>query len=475
MSGAATRPNILLLLPDQHRGDTVGYAGNRVVQTPNIDRLAAEGVAFERAYSQSPLCQPARASLLTGLYPRQHGVFRNERSFPGPEAPNFLHQLKAAGYHTAQVGKVHIGVVPRGTARVPYLRAYGFDEMEEVYGKMAYLRAGGPYIERLADAGVLDDFRHDLLRRLAKTEVGTGLTAGMSQLVEPFEPWYAGPAPVPEELYIDNYVGDLAVDWLQRYEGDEPFFLWVGFCGPHDPHDAPQSYADRYLERLDEIPVGSLRPPDPTPSELYNGLLDWMRDYAGTGEMTADDVRRLRAYYYANVSLIDERIGDILGVLDERGWLDNTWIVYSSDHGDLLGDHQTLAKVLFYDGAVRVPLVVRPPGGTAGRQSHDIVELNDVGATVLDAAGAEQPRGSSARSLLGYLDGTESPRERTYSEVLQFSTVITDRYTYTVERESGAPCLLFDHESDPDEDHNLAGDAEYEGVRADLGRQLPVG
>src|SRR5207237_4905496 len=125
------------------------------------------------------------------------------------------------------------------------------------------------------------------------------------ECIEPKEPWYAGPAPVPPELFLDNYVGDLAVDWLHRYDGDKPFFFWVGFCGPHDPHDAPQAYADRYLARWDEIPVGTMTPPEPTPSERYNRLLDAFRGYSGTGSMTPDHVRRLRAFYYGNITLID--------------------------------------------------------------------------------------------------------------------------------------------------------------------------
>ena len=460
MAGAE-RPNIILIMPDQHRADALGCAGNPVVTSPNIDRLASEGVMFRQAYSQSPLCQPARASLLTGRYPHQHGCVVNRVTFPSPSEPNFLTSLQEAGYHTASVGKIHIGVTPPGADRREYVSSYGIEDLNEVFGKMAYLKADSAYTDLLADAGVLEEFRADLRARIAKMAIDephTYLTHAEVEGVERKEPWFAGPAPVPEELFIDNYVGDLAVDWLRRYDREEPFFFWIGFCGPHDPHDAPASYADPYLERWDELPVGSLKPPEPTPSERYNQKLDYFARYSGTGEMSANDVRRLRAYYYGNVTLIDDRIGDILHVLEERGLLDDTWIIFTSDHGDMLGDHQLLAKVVMYEGALRVPLIVRPPGGMEGRVVDDLVELGDAGATIVEAAGLEAVPFSVARSLAPYVKGDEADaRDAVFVEVADFSGVVTDRHMYVVERETRTPCVLFDHVADPDEDHNLVG------------------
>ena len=469
----AQRPNIILIMPDQHRADALGCAGNPVVTSPNIDRLASEGVMFRRAYSQSPLCQPARASLLTGRYPHQHGCLVNRVTFPSPSEPNFLTSLQEAGYHTASVGKVHIGVIPPGVDRHEYVSSYGIADLHEVNGKMAHLKMDSAYTDLLSEAGVLDEFRSDLRSRVAKMAIDEPyayLTHAEVEGVEQTEPWFAGPAPVPEELFIDNYVGDLAVDWLRRYAREESFFFWIGFCGPHDPHDAPASYADPYLERWDELPVGSLEPPEPTPSERYNQKLDYFARYSGTGEMSADDVRRLRAYYYGNVSLIDDRIGDILDVLEERGMLDNTWIVFTSDHGDMLGDHQLLAKVVMYDGALRVPLIVRPPGGIAGLVTDDMVELGDAGATIVDAAGIDPIPSSGARSLVPYVTGDQGPpRDAVFVEVGDFSGVVTDRHKYIVERETRTPCVLFDRLSDPDEDDNMAAtDPELE---ADLMRR----
>lgn len=468
-----SRPNILLIMPDQLRGDSLGCTSNGLVSTPNIDRIASEGALFRNAYSQSPLCQPARASFLTGRYPHQHGCVVNERTFPSPEHPNILRSISDSGYRTACVGKVHVGVVPKGTSRLPFLQGYGFDEMDEAFGKMAYLRANNRYTDLLQEAGVLEAFRRDLLERLAKaaTDNAGDFFASLNvDGIDAKDPWYAAPAPVPEELFIDNYVGDLAVDWLRRYDSDDPFFLWVGFCGPHDPHDAPQRYADPYLEAGDALPVGSLTPPENTPSERYNGLLDYFRKYSGTGRMTEDDVRRLRAFYYGGITLIDDRIGDILAVLEERGMLDNTLIVFTSDHGDVLGDHQLLAKVVMYEGSVRVPLIVRPPGGAAATVVDAPVELGDAGATMVEAAGADPVRGSEAVSLLGAArDGApDAFHEAIYSEVMAFSGVITDRYKYVVERDTGTPCALFDLAEDPAEDVNLAASPDHEPLRRQL-------
>lgn len=470
MTTKPDRPNIILIMPDQLRADALHCAGNPAVSTPNIDRLAAEGILFREAHSQSPLCQPARASLLTGQYPHQHGCVVNRKTFPSSDEPNFLKTLQDGGYHTAEVGKVHIGVIPEGESRPDYVAKYGFDYVEEIFGKMAYLKADSPYTERLAEAGVLEAFRTDLRERVAKAaidEPDSWLRESEVRGIEGREPWYAAPAPVPEELFIDNYVSERTIDWLENYDAEEPFFLWIGFCGPHDPHDAPQSYADPYLAMWDDLPVGSLTPPEPTPSESYNQLLDYFGRYSGTGEMTEDHVRRLRAFYYGNITLIDERIGDILRVVEERGFLENTWIVLTSDHGDMLGDHQLLAKVVMYDGAVRVPLIVRPPGGMAGRVVDDLVELGDAGATIVDAAGLDPVESSVARSLVPYVNGDEEAgREAVFTEVRGFSGVITDRYKYVIERETGTPCLLFDREKDPDENHNLV--EEGESVRRQL-------
>ncbi|MCL4231874.1 MAG: sulfatase-like hydrolase/transferase [Dehalococcoidia bacterium] len=472
-----SRPNVVLIMPDQHRGSILGCAGEPVISTPNLDRIAAEGIRFSRTSSQSPLCQPARASFLTGRYPHQHGCIINERNFPSPEEPNFLHTLRAAGYHVAGVGKVHVGTVPRGEDRLSHLMQYGFNELDEATGKISFLKGNNRYTRVLAEAGVLDSYRKDMLERIAKMAddwPGAFLRTFEVDGVDRQEPWYAGPAPVPPELFIDNYVGRSAVEWIKGFDREQPFCLWVGFCGPHDPYDAPQEYANPYLARFASIPVGPFQPPEPTPSERYNRLLEYFGVYSGTGRIQPEHVRRLKAFYYANVSLIDDQIGAIQMALRERGFADNTWIVYTSDHGDMLGDHQMLSKVLMYKGALHVPLIIRPPGGIAGSVVDDPVELIDGPATILDGLGLLPVRDSHARSLLPYLGEGHHPakRDAVFAEVNAFSAVVTEGFKYVIERDTGAPCLLFDLTTDPDENRNLAAESGWIAVRQELYRQF---
>jgi len=463
-------PNILLIFPDQHRWDALGCAGNPVVRSPNIDRLAAEGVLFNRAYTNAPLCIPARASFITGRYPHQHGTLRNQRRFPPPSGPNLIRNLTAAGYHCALIGKVHLGYPTRDTREnVEQLKAYGFTHVDEEFGKQAYSVCTSPWTDMLAAKGVLEDYKRDMLARSAKAAELLGLTQNDLAGLEPREAWYAGPTAVACEDFIDNSVGDRLVNWLDRYSGEQPFFLWAGFCGPHDPFDAPQEYADPYLAALEQIPLGSLKRFAFTPSELYNRTIEWISRYSDSDHLTPDRIRRMRAFYYANVTLIDDRIGHMLAALEKKDLLDNTWIIYTSDHGDILGDHLLINKTLMYEGSVHIPMIVRPPGGMESRRMDPLVDLNDVGATLLEIAGAAPVEGSRARSLLPLIIGPgQRLHEAVFSEVTAFSTVITDRYKYVIERESGVPCALYDLVEDPSEDNNLAGDPASEEIRRRL-------
>jgi len=305
--------------------------------------------------------------------------------------------------------------------------------------------------------------------RSAKAAELLGLTQNDLAGLEPREAWYAGPTAVACEDFIDNSVGDRLVNWLDRYSGEQPFFLWAGFCGPHDPFDAPQEYADPYLAALEKIPLGSLKRFSLTPSELYNRTIEWISRYSDSDHLTPDRIRRMRAFYYANVTLIDDRIGHMLAVLEKKDLLDNTWIIYTSDHGDILGDHLLINKTLMYEGSVHIPMIVRPPGGMESRRMDPLVDLNDVGATLLEIAGAAPVEGSLARSLLPLISGLgQRLHETVFSEVTAFSTVITDRYKYVIERESGVPCALYDLVEDPSEDNNLAGDPASAEIRRRL-------
>ena len=486
-----TRPNILFIMPDQHRADVMGCAGDPVVLTPNLDALAGEGVRFTDVVTQSPLCQPARASFITGQYPHQHGAIQNARGFPPPEAPNLMHTLQAAGYHTAAVGKVHIGNHPSRDTRLAadHLRSYGFDHVDEEYGKLACLFTTSDYTRRLAEDGLLEGFRRDLLERTSKAwdllrvsdEKRVGLT--------PREAWTADPAPVPAELYIDNHIADRAMRLLIEHSDRQPFFLWVGFAGPHDPFDSPLADADPYLAAFNSIHLPTLELPASSPSKVYQRMIEFATYFSDSDNVTPERIRRLLAFYYGNVSLIDRRIGDLVEVLRHKDLLDNTWIVYTSDHGEMGGAHRVLGKMLMYQESLRVPLIIRPPHG-ARAVRHAAVELNDVAATILEIAAAEPLPSSCAESLLGHMTQDLPGRKVRFSEVGeidsasevgevtaaievgQVTSAIEGDRTYVFESRSGRPCAVYDRRIDPDENVNWVGQASYAEIVDRIGREV---
>lgn len=235
-------PNILLIFPDQHRWDALACAGNPVVMSSNIDRLAAEGVLFNRAYTNAPLCIPARASFITGRYPHQHGTLRNQRRFPPPSGPNLVRNLAAAGYHCTLIGKVHLGYPTRDTREnVEQLKAYGFTHVDEEFGKQAYSVCTSPWTDMLAAKGVLEDYKRDMRARSAKAAELLGLTQNDLAGLEPREAWYAGPTAVACKDFIDNSVGDRLVNWLDRYSGEQPFFSGPGSADLTIPLTRPRN------------------------------------------------------------------------------------------------------------------------------------------------------------------------------------------------------------------------------------------
>ena len=465
--GVMNRPNVLLIMPDQHRGDCLSCSGHAVVRTPNIDRIASEGINFTRTYTQSPICVPARAALMVGRYPHQIGILHN-KSFLRPETPNLLHCLQDTGYHTAEIGKVHLGAGRRiadTRDNIDHLKAFGFDYADEDWGKMAYVSMTSPWTDSLKREGLLKAYQDDMKARAGRAVAALPITEKELEGIVPKQMWYADPSPAVMPHYPDNSIGDRSVAWLKNYSGDRPFFLQVGFMGPHDPYDAPQEYADPYLKAINRIPLDSLKLPE-TPSDDYRRMLDIFTYYSDSDSLDEEKIRRLRAYYYGNISLIDEKIGEMLAVLEERGWMDNTLIIYTSDHGDHVGHHKLVGKVAMYNPSMHVPLVIRPPKAVEPRTVEDLIELNDVNPTILEAAGAAPLAGSHAASLFPYLGRTDRRiHDAVFSEVYAFTAVITDRYNYVVERATGRPCSLYDLDEDPLEENNLAADPAAGGIR----------
>lgn len=443
-------PNIVFIMPDQQRADMLGSYGDAAAKTPNTDWLAAGGLQFDNAFCQAPLCMPSRASMLSERYVRDHGVFQNT-AVVAPTVPTFPQALARAGYHTAQTGKTHLYThLPwDGThmsAKAGRLHAYGFAETHEIAGKEASLRVDSLYTDYLRAHGLLEGYRAYLASRNKHTlEDNPSLT--------PSAAWNADPLPLPLHAHPDAWLGAYTADWISGYDRDQPFFLQVGFAGPHDPWDAPVEALEEYGDPEITMP-GTLEPPEIPGSGPLSVFLGVLTDYCDTATMTPEAIRKARRAYYANMMMIDQGIGKIIAALKARDMLDNTWIVYVSDHGEMMGEHRMVKKMVFYDPSVRVPMILRPPGGTTARRIADLVELDDISATFRDIAGAPMPT-SQARSLLPALDGRPVAREVAISEAYGVAMFRTRDEKLVVAEDTLEPMQYFDLEADPLENRNL--------------------
>ena len=461
---ADSRPNIVLIMADQQRADAMGCAGNDIIRTPNIDRLAAEGVRFGRAFSQGPLCMPARWSLLTGRYVRDHGVFENDWDMT-QDIPNLAQRLQEAGYYTSCIGKMHLFAdetlvcgrpeLASDPHVTPRYRQVGFDEPHPGPEKNGVMGLDCEYVDHLKERGLFEMYGEWFHLRAYPKKTATHLGLPM---------WFPESTPLPNEDYLDTWTGQEVVNWIDEYDRDEPFFQWVGFPGPHEPHDAPKDYVDLY--RNVDIPLGERIPPEVPESGPLHTLMRWLQTTAQWEGLTDDIVQLLTRYYYANITAIDDQVGAIVEALERKGILDNTWIIYTADHGEMMGDHWMLWKMLFYEQSATVPLVIRPPAGMESKTVDGIVEHVDVTATIEALTGITPLPNSEGNSLIGHLDGSGSgpTREVAHSENYGFGMFATDRYKLVVFEDTKEPVQLFDLQEDPDENVNAVADPAYAGV-----------
>ena len=458
------RPNIVVLMADQHRADMMACAGDPVAQTPNIDWLAQRGVRFDRTYCQGPLCMPARASLVTERFVRDHGVFENSSEIP-KGMPTFLNMLDNAGYHTAEVGKMHLWMhggrkVGHTANMIPFLRDLGFDDAIETVGKLASYGHDSAYTDYLDSRGLLRSYRAFIG---AQKHCGT---ANANEHKGDLAGWSATPGPLSVEDYVDVWHGRRAVEWIEQYDEDKPFFLWVGFPGPHDPFDAPAEAVARFSGVDIPMPKSVVRPQLPEEDGPYRTFLRRMLAYSDSASMDDAAIVAMRRAYYANIALIDDAVGRVIDALRKRDILDDTWIIYTSDHGEMMGEHRMMAKMVFYEPAVKVPLVVRPPKGTAARVVGEPVQLMDLAATFREIAGAGKIPGSAASSLVSTIVEDKKPvsPEAIASENFGFAMFLTKQHKLVVYEDDLVPVSLFDMQQDLSEDHNLMKDPAFRGV-----------
>jgi len=413
----ASRPNVLFIMADQHRGDCLSADGHPVVRTPNLDQLARQGVRFRHAYSTTPTCTPARACLLTGMSPWNHGMLGYSRvaeRYP-VEMPRLM---KEAGYFTMAVGKLHY---------TPQRNYHGYD--------LALLDESG----REETIDFRSDYR-SWFRSQAPNLNPDSTGVGWND--------YKGKAYVlPDRLHPTRWTADVAVNFLETWERAQPFFLKVSFARPHSPYDPPQKWMDAYRDATIPAPaVGDWA--------SRNEARNTERDDLWRGRLAAGETRTARQAYYGSVSFVDEQIGRIAGALEKRGWLDNTLIVYTSDHGDMTGDHHLWRKSYAYEPSARVPMIIRGPRVPGGKTSDAPVELRDILPTFLDTAGAPAPEKVDGRSLLAAAQGTpwrefiDLEHDICYAPENNWNALTDGRTKYIFHAFDGRE-QLFDLSSDP--------------------------
>ena len=436
-------------MADQLRFDALGCV-NRWIQTPHIDRLAAGGVRFEQCVTTSPVCIPARFSFALGQYPHNTGIWKNGSHTLWTGAPTWMQAIREAGYRTSLFGKTHLH--PHGENRdlrdaEHLLHAYGLDDVDEVPGPRACTKTMSHMTAGWREAGLLEAYQKDYAERL-----GT-------------KPHVVRPSTLPIEHYYDTYVGRRACEYLRDYSRDEPWFCWVSLPGPHEPWDTPEPWASLH------DPAGAPPPraaPTSATSERPRGRLDKMikedQRYFEAGE-----TQRLWADYAGSVALIDDQIGQILRALAERGELDRTVIVLTSDHGEMNGDAGLIYKETFLDPAVRVPLIVCDPRRSPQRHvSGALVEWIDVGPTLTELAGGTLRYRQFGQSLTPVLDDpAQGHRAQVISEVHGELMVMTGAHK-AMFNDRGELYALFDRAADAGESRNLAGQRGMKAVAADL-------
>lgn len=503
------RPNFLLFITDQHRADHLGAYGNKVVQTPNIDRLAKSGWLAERCYVATPVCMPNRGSILTGRMPSVHGARHNGIPLPLSQT-TFVERLAGAGYRTGLVGKAHLQNIsgkppawPRpsdpkteGEARRPEagrfdqewkpswaadpafdldLPYYGFQDARLVIHHADV--AGGHYRRWL------EQNHPDVA---ASTGRENALAAPDYALVQCGQAWRTR---VPEELTTTSYIADQTCQMIQDHAaGDAPFFIQCSFPDPHHPFTPPGRFWDMYQPQDIDLPESfHARHTGPVPH------LDWMYAQRDEGRAvknavnmfaaTEQEAREAIALNYGSISHIDEGIGRVLACLDKLNIAQDTVVLFTSDHGDFLGDHQLLLKgPLHYQGLTRVPLIWCDPQVGAGR-SRDLCSSIDLAPTLLERAGCLPYNGIQGQSLMPVMRGASLSRDEIviedesqrahfgFSYRTRLRTLQTDRWRLSVY--DGAEWgELYDLENDPHECHNLWNAPACRDVRESLLHRL---
>lgn len=427
------RPNVLFIAIDDLRTE-LGCYGADHVRTPNIDRLAAQGMRFDRAYVQAAFCNPSRVSFLTGLRPDNTRVLGNRTWFRDnlPDAVTLPQLFKQNGYYTLRLGKIF----------------HGAESMED---PQAWHEAIYP---KVTERGLRGE--------------GRNLTDGKVK-------WCRWKAAEGDDLdQPDGQIAQLAVDFLKKRH-EQPFFLAVGFHKPHDPFIAPARYFDGY-------PLDSLRlhrdPPDRSPDVTLAIPGTWKTPF---DEFTDQERREFLRAYYACTTFVDAQVGKVLRALDESGARDNTVVILISDHGYHLGERGWWNKNTLFELTARTPMIIYAPQMRAkGQSCRRLVEFVDIYPTLTDLCGVTSPANLAGRSAAPLLDDPDQPwKQAAYMQLVRGAaegrTVRTERWRYTEWDQGRQGIELYDHDDDPGEYHNLANDPQHAATVIKLRKLLREG
>ena len=485
------RPNILFITSDQQRGDCYGFEGRRV-KTPHLDDMARSGTRFQACITPNLVCQPSRSSILTGLLPRTHGVSDNGIELSDTiGAAGFAGTLSRAGYRTAMIGKAHFKTshtfAPTGSPECressanygadwngPYM---GFDRVElmlEGHNHFPPMKPPlGQHYERWYHMDGRGDERTAAYWKPVNPPIGA------------HETWNSS---LPVAWHNSSWIGDRTIEFL-RNKGEQPFCLWASFPDPHHPFDAPEPWC--WLHHPDDVDLPEHRTLDldrrpwwhrasleGSPKMANEKLRQFREKSSRTPRQSDEQLRHLIANYYGMIALVDHQVGRIRIALRELGLADDTLVVYSTDHGDWLGDHGLLLKgPMAYEGLLRVGLLFEGPGVPAGKVVADPVSTLDLAQTFCDYGQTALDEKAHSRSLRPLVETDTASRDFAYSEWdlrpsrsgvdLQLRTVRTRHHKLTMDLISGAG-ELYDLQQDPAEMDNRFGDAALGAVQREL-------
>ncbi len=500
------RPNFLFFITDQHRADYLGCAGHPIVKTPNIDAIAARGVRFDNFHVATPVCMPNRASLLTGRYPSAHGLRYNGGDL-SYRASTFTQVLRLGGYKTAAIGKSHVQPMTQHAAEQRVDPAalgllqeawqdaredYDNETPERYEGKELYQFKlpyyGYDHVDMVTGHGH-DCNGHYAQWLRAQRPDAEALRDPKNQLPHNYSCPQAIRTRVPEELYPTSFIRDRAIEYLDGVkDSDEPFFAFVSFPDPHHPFTPPGKYWDMYdpASFNVKLPYEAHQNPTPPMQWLHQRWQDGKRVAGGQEAFMASEqeLKEAMALSCGMITMIDDAIGDIMAALERTGKADNTIVIFTSDHGDYLGDFNLLLKgAIMLRSINNVSFIWADPRAKAGSTSHALTSTVDIAPSIIERAGLKPYFGIQGKSLVGNLDGSSQLRERLviehqdnmtrmgFPEPVMVRTLLVEGYRLTVYKGQSWG-ELYDHGKDPHETHNRWDDAAYAGIRAKLMEEL---